>query len=106
MDSAGTSDRGLGSATLVEECRCPEGYRGLSCEECDYGWHRESSGPWLGRCVREPEKCQPGYYGDPRNNIPCSLCPCPVVGNSHARTCSLKNRRVVCDCDVGYAGDT
>lgn len=32
MDSAGTTDRGLGSASLVEQCRCPNGYTGLSCE--------------------------------------------------------------------------
>lgn len=32
MDSAGANDLGLGSATLVEECNCPTGYTGLSCE--------------------------------------------------------------------------
>lgn len=29
MDSAGDSDRGLGAASLVEECRCPSGYSGM-----------------------------------------------------------------------------
>lgn len=29
MDSAGAIDRGLGSASLVEECRCPAGYSGM-----------------------------------------------------------------------------
>lgn len=29
MDSADTSDRGLGSASLVEECSCPSGYSGI-----------------------------------------------------------------------------
>lgn len=28
MDSAGSVDRGLGSASLVEECSCPAGYSG------------------------------------------------------------------------------
>jgi len=32
MDSAANRDMGLGSASLVEECRCPNGYSGLSCE--------------------------------------------------------------------------
>lgn len=29
MDSAGAIDQGLGSASLVEECRCPAGYSGI-----------------------------------------------------------------------------
>lgn len=28
MDSATSDDQGLGSASLVEECRCPAGYSG------------------------------------------------------------------------------
>lgn len=28
MDSAAVTDQGLGSASLVEECRCPAGYSG------------------------------------------------------------------------------
>jgi hypothetical protein len=105
FDSAGQVDYGLGSASLVEECRCPNGYRGLSCEECDFGYVRQSTGPWLGRCVREEEPCRPGQYGDPNNGVPCKACPCPVPGNSFARTCQLdRTGSVVCDCDRGYAG--
>lgn len=37
MDSAAIRDQGLGSASLVEECRCPVGYSGLSCESCAHG---------------------------------------------------------------------
>uniref|UniRef100_A0A182RBA3 Ig-like domain-containing protein n=1 Tax=Anopheles funestus TaxID=62324 RepID=A0A182RBA3_ANOFN len=51
MDSAAHDDRGLGSALLVEECSCPPGYRGLSCESCEQGYVRQISEPWLGRCV-------------------------------------------------------
>uniref|UniRef100_A0A4Y0BED1 TEP1-F n=1 Tax=Anopheles funestus TaxID=62324 RepID=A0A4Y0BED1_ANOFN len=51
MDSAAHDDRGLGSASLVEECSCPPGYRGLSCESCEQGYVRQISEPWLGRCV-------------------------------------------------------
>lgn len=32
MDSAGVSNTGLGQAVYVEECKCPTGYTGLSCE--------------------------------------------------------------------------
>jgi Laminin B (Domain IV)/Immunoglobulin I-set domain/Laminin EGF domain len=105
MDSAALRDMGLGSASLVEECRCPAGYSGLSCETCDIGYVRQKSGPWLGRCVREEEPCRPGTYGDPSRSIPCKPCPCPVAGNSHARTCSLdRNGEVMCNCDRGYTG--
>jgi hypothetical protein len=32
MDSAGVRNTGQGKAVFVEECRCPAGYTGLSCE--------------------------------------------------------------------------
>lgn len=73
MDSAAIRDQGLGSASLVEECRCPAGYGGLSCESCAPGYVRQQSGAWLGRCVHEEEPCRPGYYGDPTNNVPCRV---------------------------------
>lgn len=73
MDSAVVQDQGLGSASLVEECRCPLGYGGLSCENCAHGYTRQSSGAWLGRCVREEEPCRPGTYGDPNRRIPCKV---------------------------------
>ena len=30
-------------ASGVEECQCPEGYTGLSCETCDTGYNRDQS---------------------------------------------------------------
>lgn len=39
----------------VEECRCPEGYIGSSCESCDQGYYRETAGRYLGQCL--PCKC-------------------------------------------------
>lgn len=32
MESAQMSNVGLGAASLVEECSCPQGYKGRSCE--------------------------------------------------------------------------
>ncbi len=32
LGTAVVADRGLGRAVLVEQCRCPKGYTGLSCE--------------------------------------------------------------------------
>lgn len=107
MDSAGVRDRGLGSATLVEECRCPSGYTGLSCENCAHGYVRQKAGPWLGRCAPDAEPCRPGTYGDPFNGVPCKECPCPLAGGQNfARTCSLlpNGGDVRCDCKQGYAG--
>lgn len=107
MDSAATRDQGLGSASLVEQCRCPIGYSGLSCEACAHGYTRQQTGAWLGRCVREEEPCKPGQYGDPKRGFPCKVCPCPLTtsGNNFARTCSLgPDGDVVCNCDRGYTG--
>lgn len=73
MDSAATRDLGLGSASLVEECRCPVGYTGLSCENCDHRYVRQQSGAWLGRCVPDVEPCRPGTYGNPAKGIPCQV---------------------------------
>lgn len=106
MDSSAIRDLGLGSANLVEECRCPTGYTGLSCETCDHGYVRRHSGPWLGSCVKEAEPCRPGTYGDPSNGIPCKECPCPLIGGQNfARTCSLAyDGGVQCNCQIGYTG--
>lgn len=107
MDSAAIRDFGLGSASLIEECRCPVGYSGLSCENCDHGYVRQQTGSWLGRCVREEEPCRPGTYGDPRRGVACKPCPCPGTdsGSSFARTCYLgPDNDVVCNCERGYKG--
>lgn len=38
---------------MVEDCRCPEGYTGLSCQRCADGYLRVSDGRGgVGRCVR------------------------------------------------------
>lgn len=79
MDSAANHDQGLGSASLVEECRCPIGYSGLSCEKCDHGYVRQQTGAWLGRCVPEAQPCRPGTYGDPQRGIPCKVRHCRSI---------------------------
>lgn len=79
MDSAAIRNTGLGQATYVEECKCPVGYGGLSCESCAPGYSRHRSGPWLGKCYREEPSCPAGTYGDPSKGIPCETCPCPLT---------------------------
>lgn len=101
MDSSGSRDLGLGSASLVEQCRCPAGYIGLSCESCAPGYERQDTGSWLGRCIPIREDCSSGYY---RNiNGECTECPCPLA--SSGNTCYLgPNNNVVCNCKRGFAG--
>ncbi|XP_061934455.1 basement membrane-specific heparan sulfate proteoglycan core protein isoform X39 [Apis cerana] len=107
MDTADVRNTGLGSASYVEECECPSGYSGLSCEQCAPGYLRRQSGPWLGQCYRDEPPCSSGYYGDPSRNIPCQMCPCPLTNpsNQFARTCQLgSDGQPTCNCPPGYIG--
>ena len=83
FDSASTSNTGLGSTSYVEECTCPRGYSGASCQSCASGHRRVDNGQFLGLCVPETVGCQPGFYGDPTRNIPCQPCPCPHTNPSN-----------------------
>nr|CAH7733355.1 unnamed protein product [Callosobruchus chinensis] len=105
MDSAATPDSGLGPASYVEDCSCPAGYSGSSCERCSEGFTRRKAGPWLGQCLKEQPSCPPGMYNDGRE---CQICPCPHTNpsNQFGRTCHLgSDGDVVCDCPPGYVGN-
>lgn len=100
-----------GHAKDVEECRCPPGYSGLSCESCASGFERVSGGQYLGTCAGcncnghanacdpisgyclscehntegpQCDKCRPGYFGNPTRGRPddCKPCPCPYTETS------------------------
>lgn len=59
-------------SNLVEQCTCPQGYTGLSCESCDFGYVRAyeniTTNEQLGIC------------------LPCSC-------NGHADTCDLSTNK-------------
>ncbi|GFO36641.1 laminin subunit alpha-2, partial [Plakobranchus ocellatus] len=100
------------SLKTVEQCRCPEGYAGLSCESCAPGWrrvnnqlmrgvcqrcqcnnHAHDCDPFTGRCLGcrhsttgdNCERCLPGFYGDPRygQSDDCKPCACPLVSGNN-----------------------
>ncbi|XP_061544566.1 basement membrane-specific heparan sulfate proteoglycan core protein isoform X9 [Phycodurus eques] len=112
MDIAVPHSTGNERALEVEECACPQGYSGPSCQECEEGYTRTSSGLYLGTCERcdcngyaiscDPEtgrclqclhntdgprceRCQPGYYGNPGAGAAqaCQPCPCPGTASNN-----------------------
>ncbi|KAM4652668.1 basement membrane-specific heparan sulfate proteoglycan core protein [Discoglossus pictus] len=108
MDTSSIEYTQLGAALSVEECRCPVGYSGLSCEVCAPQFERVREGPFLGTCSgcncnshanlcdpvsgycqncqhnthgHQCNKCRPGFFGDPTKGTPdaCRPCPCPHI---------------------------
>ncbi|XP_077116592.1 basement membrane-specific heparan sulfate proteoglycan core protein isoform X4 [Ranitomeya variabilis] len=118
MDIAVPHATGLQQAVEVEQCTCPVGYSGPSCQDCDIGYTRSTSGLYLGTCERcqcgghssecdgesgeclncqhntegaKCERCKPGFYGDPRPGSPahCQPCPCRGTSGQYFGTCFL-----------------
>ncbi|XP_032156611.1 basement membrane-specific heparan sulfate proteoglycan core protein isoform X9 [Sapajus apella] len=111
MDTTVTYATSHGRAHSVEECRCPIGYSGLSCESCDAHFTRVPGGPYLGTCsgcncnghasscdpvyghclncqhnTEGPQcnKCKSGFFGDATKATAtaCRPCPCPYIDAS------------------------
>ncbi|XP_035207831.1 laminin subunit gamma-1-like [Stegodyphus dumicola] len=117
-------------ATWVEQCACPEGYTGLSCEFCAPGYrrdplgdspysrcvkcfchnHAETCDPKTGKCVclhntegNHCERCAQSYYGDAREGTSgdCKPCLCPDKGPCVV----LPGGQVACQqCPLGHTG--
>ncbi|KAB1258488.1 Laminin subunit alpha-1 [Camelus dromedarius] len=100
LDTASPNVIDLALATEVEQCECPQGYAGVSCEACQHNTTGD-------HC----EQCLPGFYGLPSRGTPgdCQPCACPLAtaSNNFSPTCHLDDRdEVVCDqCAPGYMGD-
>ncbi|NXU56881.1 LAMC2 protein, partial [Turnix velox] len=116
------------SASWVEHCQCPAGYRGQFCETCAPGYHRDAPalGPFstcvpchcqgggicdpdTGECYSGDENmgnsvsCSSGFYRDPQTPHSCKPCPC-----SNGQGCLVVpgSREVICDhCPLGATGD-
>ncbi|XP_041953837.1 basement membrane-specific heparan sulfate proteoglycan core protein isoform X8 [Alosa sapidissima] len=134
MDIAVPHNQGNERALEVEECACPPGYTGPSCQECAEGYSRAGSGLYLGTCERcdchghasgcDPEtgaclqcqhntegprcdKCKLGFYGNPATGGPnaCQRCPCHQLPGQPPIYCSQGgDGQPVCECPAGYTG--
>ncbi|CAD6239647.1 GSCOCG00008743001-RA-CDS [Cotesia congregata] len=91
LDTAEKYNTGKERAVEVEECSCPVGYTGLSCEDCAVGYTRASEGLYLGTC--EPCNCN-GHstHCDPETGA-CENCGDHTTGDN----CEI--------CEPGYEGN-
>uniref|UniRef100_A0A8C2AGW3 Cell adhesion molecule-related/down-regulated by oncogenes n=1 Tax=Cyprinus carpio TaxID=7962 RepID=A0A8C2AGW3_CYPCA len=133
MDIAVPHSTGNERALEVEECACPQGYTGPSCQDCDVGYTR-TPGLYLGTCEKcdchghasgcdsetaeclnclhntvgsRCENCLPGFYGNPRTGDPQACRPCPCLGHSSSQpsSCYLdSDGQPTCECPAGYTG--
>ncbi|ERL92778.1 hypothetical protein D910_10086, partial [Dendroctonus ponderosae] len=51
LDTATDQNTGRERAFEVEQCHCPPGYTGLSCEDCAFGYTRAGEGIYLELCI-------------------------------------------------------
>ncbi|XP_062847310.1 laminin subunit alpha-1 [Trichomycterus rosablanca] len=119
----------------VEQCECPWGYSGTSCETCISGFYRVGGILFGGNCLQcecndhasecdingvcldcshnttgpHCDQCMPGYYGDPTEGMleDCQRCACPLTlaSNNFSPTCSLQGPGEV-TCDQCEQGYT
>lgn len=83
LETAVRQQTSAGLVDDIEVCRCPAGYRGTSCEQCDNLFYRDT----YDRSA--------GLAGS------CKACPC-----ENAESCEIgQGRRVQCRCLPGWTGE-
>jgi Laminin B (Domain IV)/Laminin EGF domain len=83
LDTSVRQPTALGRTTDIEACRCPPGYKGTSCEQCDANYYRDVTDR------------SAGLLGT------CKVCPC-----DNAESCQMgPNKRVTCNCLPGFGGE-
>ncbi|XP_036374630.1 laminin subunit alpha-1-like, partial [Megalops cyprinoides] len=90
MDTAVEWDMGpVGGevARLIEVCECPEGYMGLSCQDCAHGYHR-----------------QPLSQHSPKGQCPFARPCVPCQCHNHSQSCDPDTGRCQ-DCQHNTMGD-
>uniref|UniRef100_A0A672LAK0 Heparan sulfate proteoglycan 2 n=1 Tax=Sinocyclocheilus grahami TaxID=75366 RepID=A0A672LAK0_SINGR len=130
MDIAVPHSTGNERALEVEECACPQGYTGPSCQDCDVGYTR-TPGLYLGTCEKcdchgyasgcdletgeclnclhntvgsRCENCLPGFYGNPRTGDPQACRPCPCTFTLPSSCYLDSDGQPTCECPAGYTG--
>ncbi|XP_051970169.1 laminin subunit alpha-1 [Xyrauchen texanus] len=121
--SLGVGDSNAGFSKIspdVEQCECPWGYSGTSCEYCIPGFYRVGGVLFGGNCLQcecndhatecdingeclgcshnttgpHCDQCLPGFYGDPSEGAKddCQRCACPLTlaSNNFSPTCVLE----------------
>ncbi|XP_016098672.1 laminin subunit alpha-1 [Sinocyclocheilus grahami] len=117
----GDTSSGLSKVPLdVEQCECPWGYSGTSCEYCVPGFYRVGGILFGGNCLQcecndhaaecdingeclgcahnttgpHCDHCMLGFYGDASEGTPddCQRCSCPLTleSNNFSPTCVLQ----------------
>ncbi|XP_055907050.1 laminin subunit alpha-2 isoform X2 [Eupeodes corollae] len=123
----GGTELGAKSTTFIEECICPPGYTGYSCENCEFGYIRvDEGGNSSSKCIPCPcnghsnscdlqigncgecmhntfgercERCKVGFYGNPMHGTPndCKRCACPLAVDSNNFSPSCQLKKLSLD---------
>lgn len=83
IKSSKVSENEVSISNLVEQCKCPIGYTGLSCETCDFGYVRA--------------------YENTTTHEQLAIC-LPCSCNGHAESCNLTTNKCS-DCLHNTAGE-
>ncbi|XP_035665261.1 laminin subunit alpha-2-like [Branchiostoma floridae] len=101
MESASTDAVGPTLASDVEQCQCPIGYTGLSCEGCIKGYRRVNGQLYGGQC----EPCQCNGHAEECDDV-TGTCLSYLSNSALVQSCLHNTAGRNCEvCAPGYYGD-